>query len=126
MSSGAPTFKAINFDSIKKAVKEVTTEQNIPKLTYPTEAASPTPASIPAPATPDVVPAKRAPRKAGGPARVIRTAVDLPDYLLKALAKESVEKGVTKRYLYLSAFRAAGFTINDIDMQEDGRRESAA
>lgn len=136
MSSSAPAFKAINFDIVKKVVKDVSTEQNIPKLIFPADA--PAPVATPEPLSPPMTPvavtskpetasrAKRSTRQAGAPAPLVRAAVDLPDYLLKAIGKESVEKGVTRRFLYLIAFRAAGFNIHDIDMQEDGRRDSAA
>lgn len=120
MNAPAPTFRPIDLTKVKRAVKEVTEEANIPRLAYPDE----TPTTVPAESIVSTPIAKKAPRKAGSPGKMVRTAVDLPDYLLKAVAKESVEKGVTKRFLYLSAFRAAGFMIHDIDMQEDGRRDT--
>jgi hypothetical protein len=52
----------------------------------------------------------------------IRVAVDLPDYVVKAIAKTAVNEEVTKRFLFLKALRSIGITVNDVDMEEDGRR----
>lgn len=123
MTTPAPRqFKSLDLSKIKSAVGEVAKENDVPKLVHPSVPAVPAISDDASPAL-QLTPAKRAARK-NNPAPVKRVAVDLPDYLVKAITKQHAEQGVTKRYLYLQAFRAAGYTVNDVDMLEDGRREA--
>lgn len=133
------TFKPMNVEQFKKAVQTVAKEDNVPSLSFPreeggatdlsppqTQEAAPTPAvTAPAPVT-DLVQPQRRPRpvRKVAPAPTERVAVDLPVYLIDAIRKKAAEDNVTRRYLYLKAFRSAGFTIQDVDMMEDGRRDN--
>jgi hypothetical protein len=132
MTTAPRTFKAMpksmDMNRLKSAVNEVAREDNVPTLSFPdspstisTEPAATPPADTSVTVT--ALPKPKSPRKSN-PAPVKRVAVDLPDYLIKKINTQAAEEGVTKRYLYLKAFRADGFTVHDIDMMEDGRRES--
>ena len=111
------TFKPMNLQKFKEAVEQVAAEDNVPSLTFP--AGEGDTAQLPS----DKPRRPRAVRKAT-PAPITRVAVDLPNYLVEAIRKQAAEENVTKRFLYLKAFRAAGFTIQDVDMMEDGRRDA--
>lgn len=123
MTTPAPRqFKSLDLSKIKTVVGDVAKENDVPKLVHPSVPNS-SATNDDAPVAPQPTAAKRATRK-NNPAPVKRVAVDLPDYLVKAITKQHAEQGVTKRYLYLQAFRAAGYAIQDVDMLEDGRREA--
>lgn len=119
-----------DFAVLKQAAKEVSTEQNLPTLSYQAPASAEV---VPLPAT-DASPVAvvkstsekkvRAARKTG-PSVQKRIALDMPVYLIKAIAEDALERDVTRRYLFLEAFRKAGYTINEADMVEDGRRDDA-
>lgn len=131
MNAPKPMFKTIDLKQMQAAVNEFSTEKNVPALTFP---ATPPPAvvaivhktieeknaTVAETAAPKPV-AKRV-RKGSQPAPVRRLAVELPDYLFTAVSKKAAEEGTTKRYIVLEALRAHGFTVNDIDFSEDGRR----
>jgi hypothetical protein len=143
MNTPTRTFKslkegALDIGKVTAAVQEVAKQGNIPTLSFPKDAAAPSSETAPVvPASPPSTPATeertedniahlrraKAARKSN-PAPLIRVAVDLPDYLVEAIATAIPKRRVTKRYLFLEAFRAAGFTIHDVDMIEDGRRGS--
>lgn len=58
------------------------------------------------------------------PAPTSRGTVELPTYLWDDLAEKGAKEKVTKRYLVLKAFKDAGYTVHDVDLFKDGRRES--
>lgn len=64
------------------------------------------------------------PTKPHAPFETIRT--DVPDYLAQAMRVEAAKQRCTLRYLILKALKADGWTINDEDIIEDGRRPGAA
>jgi hypothetical protein len=127
MSNPARTFKSLptrpNLEAVKSAVSEVAKESNVPSLTFP-DAPRAEVAHQPAePAADPIPPARPRTTRKANPAPVKRVAVDLPVYLIKELAKRAAEQGVTKKFLFLSGFRAIDFVVHDVDIMEDGRRE---
>lgn len=122
----ARTFKPLDIKRIKAAVTEVAKDNNVPSLAFPSAGEGSDVGSVmesAEPPAPDVVARPKVVRKSA-PAAVKRVAVDMPDYLVRAIKKRAMDDDVTIRFVYLTAFRAAGFTVNDADMMEDGRRES--
>ena len=122
--SAPRTFKPMNIEAFKKAVETVAHEDNVPSLSFP---AAKSVADAGPPGT-DAAPradttGRRARTRKPSPAAMVRVAVDLPVYLTDAIRKKAAEANVTKRFIYLQAFRAAGFAIQDVDMMEDGRRD---
>lgn len=121
---------------IKNAVKEVARQSDIPTVTFPSaQATQPAPntaeeshhAAPSAPETPAsaahvgaLQPLPTQERKARGlkPAPVRRTSVDLPVYLIEEITDKAYRKKCKKRTLILNAFKDAGFTVKDIDLQE--------
>jgi len=137
--SSPRTFKSINVEQFKKAVETVAREDNVPTLSFPSEEGSAPEPSAPQPQLASLESADTAvspvtelaqPQRRPRPVRKItpapteRVAVDLPVYLIDAIRKKAAEDNVTRRYLYLKAFRSSGFTIQDVDMMEDGRRDN--
>jgi hypothetical protein len=119
----------MDLKSIQTAVKEVAAKNDIPTITYPsTQPATPAPTEVASPESGDgegkVTPLKPVKVRKKEPAPVRRVSVDLPVYLIKDIAKKSLDDEVTKKFLYLKAFRALGFQINDVDFTEDGRRDN--
>jgi hypothetical protein len=123
---------------IKNAVKEVARESDIPTVTFPSaQSAQPAtgaghPGSASAEATDtaaNIRPLQPAhatqARKARGPkaAQVRRFSVDLPVYLIEAIADKAHDKKRKKRTIVLDAFRSAGFTVKDIDIEESKHGE---
>ena len=64
-------------------------------------------------------------RKTRGPkpAQLRRYSVDLPHYLIEEITDKAYKKKCKKRVLILNAFKDAGFTIKDIDLQESKNDE---
>ncbi len=128
--STARAFKPLDIKRIKGVVDEVAKDNNVPTLSFPTSGEGVIAAVLPeepaAVAATDISPpaTRQKAVKKSAPAAVKRVAVDMPDYLVRAIKKRAMEDDVTIRFLYLTAFRAAGFTVNDVDMMEDGRREA--
>jgi hypothetical protein len=54
------------------------------------------------------------------PTRGIQLVV--PEYLFEELGMKAVRRRVTKRFLILEALAAAGYQVEPVDMEEDGRR----
>lgn len=123
MTATKPAFKTLDFQKLQSVVEEYAAEKNVPALAFPAEiSAAAVAASVdPVPLEPAKVRPKRA-SKTAQPAPVRRLAVELPDYLFTAISKKAAEEGTTKRYVILEALRAAGFVVNEIDFNEDGRR----
>lgn len=113
-----------SLDQIRQAATDFAKKADIPTLTYPSanQAASP---SAPADTSAtNVTPIRKRVRKQE-PTPIKRVSLDLPAYLIKQISKKAWEEGCTKRFIFLQAFRAIGFNINDIDFQEDGRRDES-
>lgn len=116
---------APDIDAIDTAIKDYSERNDVPRSTRPSEekaAAAAAVAAVTETANTNVTPLRkpRAVKKERAPN--IRTGVDLPDYVCKAIAKRAVDEGCTKRFLWLKALRAIGVTVNDVDFEEDGRR----
>ncbi len=111
------------------AVQEVAAANNIPTQRFPSNTAtSPAPQSPASPAGtasnvrnfgPASQPAVQE-KKARGPkpALVRRYSVDLPVYLIDEITDKAYRKKCKKRTLILNAFKDAGFTVKDIDIDE--------
>lgn len=132
MNVSKPTFKPIDLKKMQSVVDEFSAEKNVPALSFPAVApvaAVPVPApapveegSAPPAEASEPKPVAKRVRKSSQPAPVRRLAAELPDYLFTAISKKAAEEGTTKRYIILDALRAHGFSVNDIDFSEDGRR----
>lgn len=118
-----PPRKFHDLKAIQTAVKEVAAKNDIPSITYPSTQPVNAP-EVGGEGEDKVAVLKPAKVRKKEPAPIRRVSVDLPVYLIKEIAKKSLEDEVTKKFLYLKAFRALGFQINDVDFQEDGRREN--
>ncbi|CFX04346.1 protein of unknown function [Candidatus Filomicrobium marinum] len=108
------------------AVKEVATAQNIPTQRFPSHASNkvtelqPTASEHHSGNLPRTSQPATQERKARGPrpAPVKRYSVDLPLYLIAEIREKAHRRNCNKRTLILNAFKDAGFTIKDIDIQE--------
>ncbi len=49
-------------------------------------------------------------------------SLEVPDYLARELKIKAATDAVTVRYLVLSALSAAGYRVDDDELEEDGRR----
>lgn len=96
----------------------------------PTETTQPPPAATPsavAPAAP-VEPPPPAPTPAAAPAMVVRPASTkpwqamFPDYLIEELRNAAAREGTAQKVIVMRALRAAGFRVDDIDLQDLRRR----
>lgn len=129
MNAPAPVRPFKDIKAIRAAVNDIAKSDNIPSIVYPSSLAKSATVEAP-PAVADATmgaaeapAASRKPRTAKKERAVnVRVAVDLPDYVVKAIAKTAVNDEVTKRFLFLKALRSIGITVNDVDMEEDGRR----
>lgn len=96
------------------AVEAHVKERNVPSTVFPQDA-PPAVASV-------LLPEKtKAPRRPA-PSPTHRLAVELPDYICREIGKRVVDHNTTKRFVILKALQAAGFTVKDADLYEDGRR----
>jgi hypothetical protein len=61
---------------------------------------------------------------AAAAARTATRSIQLvvPEYLFEELGVKAVRRRVTKRFLVLEALAAAGYRVEPVDMEEDGRR----
>ncbi|MBP2316086.1 hypothetical protein [Azospirillum soli] len=99
----------------------------------PTETTQPPPAASVA-ASPVVVPAAPVeppppvPTPAAAPAMVVRPAPTkpwqamFPDYLIEELRNAAAREGTAQKVIVMRALRAAGFRVDDIDLQDLRRR----
>jgi hypothetical protein len=125
MSSTKPTFKTIDFNVIAAADK-FAMDNGVGKLVFPKqvdesgEGSAPAPISEPAAKT-------AAPQRALKPepallSPVKRMAVELPEYLVKAVSDKAHVSETTIRYVVTHALQKAGFFVAAADLKEDGRR----
>lgn len=122
MNSPKPQFKNAfakeppNFDAISAAIDQVAIKNDIGSMIKPSEAQATTPTT-----TVVTLPKKeRGPRKPQR-AEERKLTVMVPLYLLEAIEKKRTLT-TTKRYVVLSAFKAAGYEVREVDFMEDGRR----
>jgi hypothetical protein len=116
---------APDIDAIDSAIKDYSERNDVPRSTRPSEEKAIAAAAVAAVTEgigSNVTPLRKA--RAGKKERApnIRTGIDLPDYVKKAIAKKALDENVTLRFLHLKALRAIGITVNDVDFEEDGRR----
>lgn len=110
-----------SLEEIRKAADDFSKKADIPTLTYPSAKDNGQPPTNDNAPSANVTPLRKRVRK-HDPAPVKRVSLDLPARLTKDIAKRALEEECTIRFIYLQAFRAIGFQINDIDYQQDGRR----
>lgn len=55
------------------------------------------------------------------PAPTVKKTYKLPDYLSRALRLRAASEGVTERHIIMTALKAHGFEVHDIDNPADGR-----
>lgn len=98
----------------------------------PIPVAAPAPAYTPAPA-PIAVPAPVAPPVAAAPVAAPAPAIPrpaptkpwqamFPDYLIEELRLAAAREGTAQKVIVMRALRAAGFRVDDIDLQDLRRR----
>jgi len=102
-TNNAGGFQPVEIDEVDERLAEVAARKNIPSLVAASSAKEPV-ASTPL----------RAPSKP--------LTLDVPDYLRVALKVDAARKGVSVRYLVLTALVEQGFDIEPADLMEDGRR----
>lgn len=113
-----------DIDEIMDAVDSAAQRDDIPSLVRPSDAKAKTAAAAsegaPA-ATVTPLPPRR--ERKVNPASTVRWTIEGPEYLLKQIKERMIKEGGTQRYLTLKAFKADGYTIHDVDLYKDGRRE---
>lgn len=131
MSRPKPKFRSVfdepesDIGEMMEAVDQVADADNIGNIARPSDNPTSLATARPA-ATPETNVTPLAPRRVRkvNPAPTSRGTVELPTYLWDAIAEKGVKEKVTKRYLVLKAFKDAGYTVHDVDLFKDGRRES--
>jgi hypothetical protein len=94
--------------ALQQRIEALARDQGIPSLT---------PAPAQEPVRKGDVPGKNRPALATKSIKI-----EMPDYLFHELSIAAATKGVTKKYLILMALKAAGYRIDNADLEEDGRR----
>lgn len=129
MSSPKPTFKSIDFNVIAAADK-FAKDNGVGELVFPKQVdasgeGSATRPPLPAVATPAPLPRAASPKPQPDPVPLTpikRMAVELPEYLVKAVADKAHASETTIRYVVTHALQKAGFFVAAADLKEDGRR----
>jgi hypothetical protein len=128
MSATKPTFKTIDFADTLAVVDKFAKEQGVPDLVFPTtpavELGAQPATSAPEPVTPPPVQSRRVSvqPKPATPAPIKRLAVELPEYLAKAVSDKAHAGDTTIRYVITQALQKAGFFVDAADLKEDRRR----
>lgn len=65
------------------------------------------------------------PPPAGADSAIKSVKLEFPNYIRRALKIRAAEQEVSVRYLVLKALKADGFTVDEEDLFEDGRRFNA-
>lgn len=104
-----------NVDAIEKAVTAHAIANDVPSIVKPSDAAKVFADGV-------SLPAKERVRKVE-PTPCKRIAAEVPTYVRKELMRRVNEEGGTLKYHVLKALREAGYTIKDVDLYEDGRRD---
>jgi len=131
MTRSKPKIRSIfeepeaDIGQMMEAVDQVADAENIGNISRPSDNPAPLASTLP-PAAPESNVTPLAPRRVRkiNPAQTSRGTVELPTYLWNDIAEKGVKEKVTKRYLVLKAFKDAGYTVHDVDLFKDGRRES--
>jgi len=129
MSSPKPNYKTIDFNVIAAAEK-FAKDNGVGELVFPKNAdesgegstvpQAPEPMAKPATPPRAVKPKTQAEPAALSPIK--RMAVELPEYLVKAVADKAHASDTTIRYVVTHALQKAGFFVAAADLKEDGRR----
>jgi hypothetical protein len=110
-----PAFQSIELDPIDERIEARAAAKGIPTLVSPD--IQPIDVSQTASAMPGPSQERGTPRS-----RMKSSKMEFPDYLMHALKQRALDDNCSVRFLLLQALRASGFTIDDADMIEDGRR----
>ena len=122
-----PAFQPITIDPIDERLEARAAQRGVPTLVSPelgerSTAARAKPEPQPLAEAPIVTspPAQPTPRLHGR-----RKAINLqvPDYVWRELKRISADRMTTVRHVIMTALRAQGVHINEVDMIEDGRRD---
>jgi hypothetical protein len=119
-----PAFQSLELDPIDVRLDAKAAEKGIPTLVAP-KAQAPLVEELPDPPEPAVPvhrPGRGVPPQATPRSRMKALKIDLPDYAWVALKKRAAEQMTSLRHVIMVALRAEGIHINDVDMNEDGRR----
>lgn len=120
-----PSFRSIGspLDVDDAALDRVNAKLGVPTLTRSE------PASVPRPRLnrakhADEAALPEASRMAVAPARTAseKLTIEIPDYLGQAIRRAAVADRKTARHVVMEALKAAGFTVEDVDLVPDGRR----
>jgi len=110
MTSTPPEFQPVEIDEVDRKLAATAVRKRIPSLNVS--------ALVPdkgVQAEPEAQPqVAHAPRKT--------LSIEVPDYLATELKVKAATQSVTVRHLILTVLAAAGYDINPVDMDEDGRR----
>lgn len=129
MNSPKPNYKTIDFNVIAAADK-FAKDNGVGELVFPKQADEngEGSAAMQAPelnAKPISSPRAVKPKPLPEPAPlspIKRMAVELPEYLVKAVADKAHTSETTIRYVVTHALQKAGFFVAAADLKEDGRR----
>ncbi|MGO9483733.1 MAG: hypothetical protein ACLPX9_03980 [Rhodomicrobium sp.] len=124
--STRPAFLSVELDPIDERLETRAAERGIPTLVAP-KLETPAFEEVPALAMRAAVKLRKpaiakAQAESTPRSRMVLTRFELPDYVWIELKKRAAEKMVSLRYILMSCLREQGFTINDADMIEDGRK----
>ncbi len=112
MTTSAHDFKPVEIDELDQKLNETAARKRIPTMKSTeivdpeTNGSTDVPMAASRPLT--------APRKP--------LSIEVPDYLATELKIKAARQSVTVRHLVLTALVAAGYDIEAVDMDEDGRR----
>jgi hypothetical protein len=133
----AEEFRAIEIDAVDQRLAETARRKRIPSLTVAADVEPETkqvaglgdarPAVRPADNGRSEGPASPEPTHRPGEDVVPRVrrrplSIEVPDYLARELRVKAATDTVTVRYLVLSALVAAGYRVDECELEEDGRR----
>jgi hypothetical protein len=108
-----PAFQSVELDTLDQRLQAKAVEKGIPTLVAP------------APGAASAVTARKGARNAADSTPLAATKplnVQVPDYAWVAIKIRAAQERVSIRYVIMSALRAAGIEIKDVDMHEGGRR----
>jgi hypothetical protein len=110
-----PAFQSVELDPVDLRLEVKAAEKGIPTLVAPPKAAA-------APVTGRKRSGAGDPSKSTPRARMKSLNVEVPDYAWIAIKTRAAREMASVRHIIMSALKANGIEIKDVDMIEDGRR----
>ncbi|MCB1509280.1 MAG: hypothetical protein KDJ36_00120 [Hyphomicrobiaceae bacterium] len=112
MSESVQDFQPVEIDEVDRKLADTVTRKRIPSLSV---------SAI----VPDAKPPEGGGEVSASPiaqARRKPLSIEIPDYLAKELKIAAATQAVTLRHIVLTALVDAGYVVEAVDMEEDGRR----